>query len=94
MTRKSDARLAIGEFEEAMVSMLQDTAMLDELWGDFESRSPYPPEMLPPRLRRQFAAALLTGIQVLPAPFDKVSFLLGLFLGCRISGRVYEEEQA
>ena len=93
MTGKDDGRLAISEFEEAMGRMLQDAAMLDELWGRLESSSPYPPDMLPPRLRRQFAAALLTGIQVLPAPFDKVSFLLGLFLGCRIAGRVYEEEQ-
>ena len=95
MTEDRDGgRLAIAEFEEAMGEILQDTAMLDELSDGIESRSPFALDMLPPRVRRPFTAALSVGVQILPEPFDKVSFLLGLFLGCRIAGRVYEEEQA
>ena len=91
---RAAARRAIAEFEQIMGELLQDAALLDELTEGLESHSPFSLDMLPPRVRRQFAAALMTGAHALPKPFDKTSFTIGLFLGCRIAGQVYEEEQA
>ena len=90
---KDSARLSIAALEDAMKQVLQDAALLDEMWGSLESHSPFSLDTLPLRVRRQFMAAVLAGVHILAEPFDKVSFLLGLFVGCRIAGRVYEEEQ-